>query len=171
MSLGLVVLILVTFQRLSELVIAHSNTKHLLALGAKEVAPEHYWLIVIVHASWLAGLWWLGPSLPVNLFWLTVFVVLQMLRIWILVSLGRRWTTRIVVLPGAPLVKSGPYRFLSHPNYAVVVGEIAVLPLAFGLYAFALVFTCLNAAVLTIRIRAENSAIGSRSMEPRDVVS
>jgi methyltransferase len=88
-----------------------------------------------------------------------VFLLLQLLRVWILATLGTRWTTRILVLPGASLVQRGPYRFLAHPNYAVVVGEIAVLPLAFGLICYALVFSLLNAAVLTIRIRAENAAL------------
>jgi len=78
----------------------------------------------------------------------------------VLITLGPRWTTRIIVLPDAPLVKRGPYRFVNHPNYAVVIAEIAVLPLVFGLWQVALVFTLLNAAVLTIRIRKENEALG-----------
>jgi methyltransferase len=77
-----------------------------------------------------------------------------------LASLGRRWTTRIIVLPDAPLVRRGPYRFVNHPNYMIVVSEIAVLPLVFGLWRVALIFTLLNAAVLAIRIRAENRALG-----------
>ena len=96
---------------------------------------------------------------PASIAWLGVFAVLQALRIWVLATLGRRWTTRIIVLPGAPLVASGPYRLLSHPNYAVVVGEIAVLPLAFGLPAFAAGFTLLNLALLSVRVRAENKAL------------
>ena len=78
-----------------------------------------------------------------------------------LATLGPRWTTRIIVTPGAPLVKRGPYRFVSHPNYLVVIGEIAVLPLAFGLVWVAAIFTLLNAIVLTIRIRAENKALAA----------
>jgi len=81
-------------------------------------------------------------------------------RIWVLQTLGRRWTTRIIVVPGEQLVAKGPYRFLNHPNYAVVVAEIALLPLVFGLWRVALVFTILNAALLSIRIRAENKALG-----------
>jgi methyltransferase len=89
--------------------------------------------------------------------------MLQVLRVWVLATLGPRWTTRIIVLPGAPLVKTGPYRFLSHPNYVVVIGEIAVLPLALGLPLYALAFSILNGIVLWIRISAENSALRGAS--------
>ncbi|MEN3976032.1 isoprenylcysteine carboxylmethyltransferase family protein [Emcibacter sp. SYSU 3D8] len=159
MSLAVGVLVFVTLQRLGELVLARRNTARLLAQGAVEVAPGHYPLIVLMHGAWLAGLWWLAPDTPVNLAWLAVFAALQLLRVWVLVTLGPRWTTRIIVLPGAPLVRRGPYRFLSHPNYCVVAGEIMVLPLVFGLGWYGVVFTLLNAAVLTIRIRAENRAL------------
>jgi methyltransferase len=105
-------------------------------------------------------LWWLALDRPVDPLWLALFVLLEIGRIWVLASLGRRWTTRIIVLPDAPLVRRGPYRFVSHPNYVVVAAEIAVLPLVFGLWQVALIFTLLNAAVLTVRIRAENRALG-----------
>ena len=118
-----------------------------------------------MHAAWLLGLWWLAWDAPVNLFWLTIFVVLQALRIWVLMTLGERWTTKIIVLPGAEPVRTGPFRFLNHPNYAVVIGEIAVLPLTFGLWWFAVLFSVLNAAVLTIRIRAENAALADAAAE------
>jgi methyltransferase len=156
---SIVVLALVTLQRLGELVLARRNTRRLLARGAHEVAPEHYPLLVAMHAAWLIGLWWLAWDRPIQWPWLVVFLALQALRVWVLATLGGRWTTRIIVLPGAPLVAKGPYRFLSHPNYAVVIGEIAALPLAFGLWIFAAVFSLLNAAVLTVRIRAENAAL------------
>ena len=107
--------------------------------------PEHYPLIVLLHALWLSGLWFLGWAQPVSLPWLAVFLVLQLLRVWVLLTLGRRWTTRIIVLPGAPLVANGPYRYVSHPNYLVVVGEIAVLPLCLGLPWYALIFSAANA--------------------------
>ena len=87
------------------------------------------------------------------------FVVLQVLRLWVLATLKERWTTRIIVLPEAPLVRLGPYRFIRHPNYAIVVAEIFVLPMVFGLYAYAIAFSLLNAVVLGIRIRAENQAL------------
>ena len=76
------------------------------------------------------------------------------------VSLGTRWTTRIIVVPGAPLVRKGPYRYLDHPNYLIVIGEIASLPLAFGLWKVAAIFSLLNAAVLAVRIREEDRALG-----------
>jgi methyltransferase len=159
MSLSVVVLALVTLQRLGELVLARRNTVWLKASGAVEVGAGHYPLIVALHAAWLAGLWLLAWDVRPSLVWLAVFALLQVLRLWVLASLGPRWTTRILVTPGAPLVRHGPYRFMAHPNYAVVAAEIAVLPIAFGLYWYALAFSLANAAVLAVRIRAENEAL------------
>ena len=156
----------VTAERLAELWFARRNTAALLARGAHEVGSAHYPAIVLLHALWLAGLWLFGWARPLSLVWLTCFLVLQVLRFWPLMTLGRRWTTRIIVLPGAPIVENGPYRFFSHPNYLVVVGEIAVLPLCFGLPWLALAFSVANALVLSIRIRAENAAlIGLRNVQ------
>ena len=155
MSFASIILVLVTLQRLGELVIARANTRKLLGRGAIEVGANHYPLVVVVHAAWLIALWIWGREQDVNLVALAAFAVLQGLRLWVLATLGSRWTTRIIVLPGEPLVASGPYKYLSHPNYAVVAGEIALLPLALHLPLLALVFTVLNAAVLVIRIRAE----------------
>lgn len=135
----------------------------MLARGAVEVGAGHYPLIVGLHGAWLAGLWALGWNQPISLPWLALFIALQLLRVWVIATLGERWTTRIVVLPGAPLVRRGPYRFLDHPNYAVVVAEIAVLPLAFGLIGYAILFSFLNATVLWIRIRAETRALATAS--------
>ena len=159
MTLAAIILFLVTAERLGELWLARRNTAALLKQGAVEVAPQHYMLIVLLHGFWLAGLWLLGWDQPVNLAWLFVFLVLQVLRVWVLATLGPRWTTRIMVQPGLALVDRGPYRWISHPNYVVVVGEIAVLPLCLGLPWYALAFSLANAAVLTIRIRAENAAL------------
>lgn len=158
--LSVAILTFVTLQRGAELVLARRNTQRMLARGAFEAAPGHYPLIVMVHAAWLIGLWLLAPSNEPALILIGVFAVLQAARLWVLGTLGERWTTRIIVLPGAPLTRTGPYRFVSHPNYWIVAAEILVLPCAFGLYGFALVFSALNAAVLTIRIRAENEALG-----------
>jgi methyltransferase len=151
----------VTLQHAGELVISRHNSRKLMALGAVEVAPAHYSLIVAVHAVWLISLWLFGRHQPVSIAGLALFLVLQGLRFWVLLTLGPRWTTRIIVLPGEPLVSAGPYRFLSHPNYAVVAGEIAVLPLTLGLPLLAAVFTALNATVLAIRLRAENHALAA----------
>ena len=160
MTLGGIILLLVTLQRVGELWLSRRNTRRLLADGAREHAPGHYPLIVAVHVLWLGALWWLAPLRPIDGFWLGMFVLVEIARVWVLVSLGPRWTTRIIVLPEAPLIRRGPYRFFNHPNYLVVVAEIAVLPLVFGLWPVALAFTVLNAAVLAIRIRAENQALG-----------
>ncbi|WP_338694109.1 isoprenylcysteine carboxylmethyltransferase family protein [Bradyrhizobium sp. 26S5] len=159
MSFASIILALVTLQRLGELVLARRNTARLLAQGAVEVGANHYPLIVLVHAGWLIALWIWGRDQDVNLAALAAFLLLQGLRLWVLAALGPRWTTRIIVLPGAPLVASGPYRIFPHPNYAVVVGEIALLPLALHLLVLALIFTVLNLAVLAIRIRAESRAL------------
>ena len=161
MSLAVLILALVTLQRIGELWLSNRNTRRLLGRGAREVGAGHYPLIVAVHALWLITLWWLAPTRPVDGFWLALYVLLQLARIWVLASLGARWTTRIITLPDAPLVRRGPYRFVNHPNYVVVTGEIAVLPLAFGLWPVALLFTLLNAAVLATRIREENRALSS----------
>jgi methyltransferase len=160
---AVVILALVTAERVTELFLANRNTARQLSRGAREFAPGHYPFIVALHAAWLAGLWLLAWNRPIQWAWLVVFAVLQVLRVWVLATLGDRWTTRIIVLPGAPLVKTGPYRFLSHPNYVVVVGEIAVLPLAFGLPWYALSFSILNGILLFIRISAENAALGEAS--------
>ncbi|HKU92810.1 MAG TPA: isoprenylcysteine carboxylmethyltransferase family protein [Sphingomicrobium sp.] len=160
MSLAVIILALVTLQRIGELWLSNHNTGRLLERGAREVGASHYRLIVAVHALWLVTLWWLAPARPVDGFWLALYVLLQLARVWVIASLGERWTTRIIVLPDAPLVDRGPYRFVSHPNYLVVAGEIAVLPLVFGLWWVAVLFSLLNAAVLTIRIREENRALG-----------
>lgn len=154
------ILFFVLFQRLSELAIARTNTARLLAAGAYEHAPGHYPLIVAVHAGWLATLFWLAPGRDIQWLLFGLFLLLQAGRLWVLRTLGPRWTTRIIVLPNAPLIDGGPFRFVRHPNYLVVIGEIAVLPLVFGLWQVAVVFSILNAVVLAIRIRAETGALG-----------
>lgn len=158
---SIALLTFVTAQRLSELVIARRNTMALFARGAREIAPEHYPYMVALHAGWLLGLWMLATGRPVQFFWFVLFMLLQVLRLWVLTTLGERWTTRIIIRPGAPLVEGGPYRFVKHPNYMIVIGEIAALPLAFGMPLYAIVFSLLNAIILTIRIRAENAALKS----------
>lgn len=153
----------VTAERLTELPLARRNTNFLLQRGAREVGSSHYPAIVALHTVWLGGLWLLAWDRPIEIVWLVPFAAVQVLRFWVLATLGERWTTRIVILPGEPLVKSGPYRFLNHPNYAVVVAEIGLLPLIFGLPWFALLFSILNGIVLSIRISAEDTALRGTS--------
>lgn len=161
-----IVLVLVVAQRLGELVVARRNTAALRAEGAFEVGGSHYPLIVAVHAAWICGLalWIVLGSPRLSFGWLSLYALLQVARLWAMMSLGRFWTTRIIVVPNAPLIKRGPYKFVRHPNYLVVAGEIAVLPLAFGAISLAIVFTLLNGAALAIRIGVENRALASRAV-------
>ncbi|MDR3469074.1 MAG: isoprenylcysteine carboxylmethyltransferase family protein [Xanthobacteraceae bacterium] len=161
MSAASIVLLAVTLRRAAELVLARHNTSRLVARGAQEAAPGHYPFVVLLHAAWLGALWIYGRDQPVDAIAAGGYGILQLLRIWTMASLGARWTTRIMVLPGQPLVASGPYRFLSHPNYVVVAAEIALLPLALHLPRLALTFSVLNALVLAVRIRAEDRALAA----------
>ena len=156
------ILSLVTLQRLAELVLAERNTRRLLTKGAHEVGRGHYGFVVAVHAAWLMALWLLGPGPAIHIIPLIIYVALQFARIWVIATLGERWTTRIIVLPGAPLVRRGPYRWVDHPNYLIVIAEIAILPLVFGLPVVAGFFSVLNAIVLWVRIREENQALQPR---------
>jgi methyltransferase len=162
MTLAYAIMAFVTLQRLSELAIARRNTARLLAGGAHEVGARHYPVMVAMHTAWLAVLWVTVGDRNVSMPLLVLFGLLQLMRIWVLATLGPRWTTRIIVTPDATLVAKGPFRFLRHPNYAVVTAEIAVLPLAFGLTGIAALFTVLNAAMLYVRIGAENRALYAR---------
>jgi methyltransferase len=153
----------VALQRLLELALSRRNTARLLASGAHEVGASHYPLIVAVHVGWLAALWMTVPaSAPISWPWFAAYLALECCRAWVMLTLGRFWTTRILHVPGAPLVRSGPYRVFRHPNYAVVCGEIAVLPLVFGQWPIALVFSILNAGALAWRIQVENAALAAR---------
>ncbi|MDQ2865972.1 MAG: hypothetical protein M3R51_07070 [Candidatus Eremiobacteraeota bacterium] len=163
MILG-IVLLLVALQRIAEVVYAESNSRRLLARGAIELAREQHPWFVALHTAWLLAMWLFIPHETVPNWWLIgCFVALQCLRVWALASLGPYWTTRLITLPGAPLVRRGPYRFMRHPNYTVVVLELAVLPLAFGAWMLALAFSVLNGALLAWRIRVENSALAKRA--------
>jgi methyltransferase len=151
-------------QRLFELVLARRNERRARAKGAVERGRGHYPFMVGLHTLWLVstlveGLA-RGPELPG--WWpvpLAIFVLVQPLRYWAIFALGDAWNTKILVVPGASLVRRGPYRFLPHPNYIVVVAEILSFPLIFGAWATALVFTALNALLLAVRIREENKAL------------
>lgn len=155
---------LVAAQRLGELALAHRNTARLKAAGAVEIGAGHYPLFVLLHAGWLAVLAIFTPWTMVPNPWLIgLFVVLQLGRVWVIASLGRYWTTRIVTLPGASLVRRGPYRFVRHPNYWIASLEIAVLPLAFGQIWIALVWSLANALLVRHRVRVEETALSERS--------
>jgi methyltransferase len=154
---------LLAAQRLIELGYAERNTRRLLARGAIEVAAWQHPLFVALHASWLIAMLAFIPKFAPAQWWIVATVgVLQAARIWIIASLGPYWTTRIITLPGEPLVRRGPYRSIPHPNYVVVCLELALVPLAFGSWPLALIFTVLNAGLLRVRIRAENEALAYR---------
>jgi len=157
------VLTVVAIQRLLELAYARANTQRLLARGAVESGRGHYSLFVVLHSGWLAVLAVTVPpaTLPRPEL-LGLLAALMATRLWVMASLGQFWTTRIISLPGAPLVRRGPYRLFRHPNYLVVAGEIAVLPLAFDALAVALAFSILNGALLAVRIAAEEAALSAR---------
>jgi methyltransferase len=158
----------VAAQRLFELVLARRNERRTRARGAVERGQRHYLSIVALHTLWLIstlveGLL-RGPEIPA--FWpvpLALFLLVQPLRYWAIFSLGERWNTKILVLPGKQPVRHGPYRYLDHPNYVVVVVEILALPLTFGAWITALAFTVLNAVILSVRIREENRALSEFS--------
>ena len=169
MSPSTAILLFVTLQRLLELILAQRNTRRLMAKGAHEEGRSHYPVMVALHAAWLATLWALGWNQPVNLILIGLFALMQIARIWVIASLGGRWTTRIIVLPGASLVAAGPFRFVRHPNYCIVTAEIALLPLALGLPLVALVFSVLNAAMLRVRIARENEALAKVAELPLPV--
>jgi methyltransferase len=157
------VVALVALERLTELWHARRNTRALLEAGGIEVGGGHYPIMVALHAAWLLGiLLTVPPQAGVSVPLLVVFLILQCARLWVLTSLGRYWTTRVITLPGAPLVRRGPYRYIRHPNYLVVVAEIAVLPMAFGAWVVAVVFSALNAALLAWRISLEDQALAPR---------
>jgi len=153
----------VVLQRLGELVLARRNTAALLARGAREIGASHYPLMVGMHTAFLVAIAWYGWQAPVALPWLTAYAVLQGLRVWILASLGPRWTTRIIILD-EPLVVRGPYKFMAHPNYLLVVAELIVIPMVLGLAWVALIFTVLNAAMLALRISVEQRGLNEASI-------
>jgi len=156
-------LVLIALQRLAELAWTALNTARLRRLGAVEADAGGYPLFVLLHAGWLAGLTLAVPAATLPS-WplLALFVMLQLGRLWVILSLGRWWTTRILTLPGAPLVQTGPFRWVRHPNYVLVMAEFAILPLAFGAIALAAIFSALNLMLIARRIRIEDHALAPR---------
>lgn len=163
MSALWILLGLVVLQRVAELVLARRNTARLLAQGGVEHGRSHYPVIVGLHAVWLLTMAvGIPPDAPLSTPWLVLFVLLQAGRAWVIRTLGPYWTTRIISIPDAPLVRRGPYKFIRHPNYLVVALEIFVLPMVFGAVEIAVIFFCVNAVILWHRIRIENAALETR---------
>ena len=163
MTTAYAILLLVVLQRVGELWYAARNTRTLKGRGAIECGRGHYPLIVLLHASWLIVIaLGIRTDPAIRALPLMFFVLLQALRVWVLATLGPYWTTRVITLPDEPLVKRGPYQFVRHPNYLVVTGEMALLPLVFGQVTNAIIFSVLNGVLLAWRIRAEDAALRLR---------
>jgi methyltransferase len=161
--------LLVGLQRLVELWMSRRNARRMVAEGGREVGAGHFPVLVAIHVGWLAAIAFLIPA-EAPIYWgvIVAYLILQMGRYWVVATLGRSWTFRVIDQPGAPLVRTGPYRWLKHPNYVVVVLEVALLPLAFGAWQIALVFSAANLAILAWRLRIENSSIAVRAaVRPR----
>jgi methyltransferase len=155
--------LLVLAQRGLEELYSSRNTRRLMASGATEMGRTYYPVVAATHLAWIAGLFFLiPPTAPIVWPLIAYYVTLQIVRYWVIASLGPFWTHRIITLPGAPIARSGPYRYLSHPNYAVTIVETFVLPLAFGALALACIMTALWWVVLSVKIKLENEALADR---------
>jgi methyltransferase len=163
MSILWLVLAFVIAQRLIELAYDRRNTRWLLAHGGVEVGAVQYPFFIALHTAWIVSMAVLiSPATVPNWWLLGIYALLQPARVWIIAELGRYWTTRVITVPGAPLIRSGPYRFVRHPNYVLVCAEIAILPLAFYAVELAIVFSILNASLLSWRIRVEERVLATR---------
>ena len=146
-------------QRLSELLIARRNEKWLLSQGAVQYGQSHYPFMIAMHTLFIVSIiveYYLRGGTQISWIFLGIFLAVLLFKFWALSSLGKYWNTKIYRIPGVYSVKRGPYKFLKHPNYMEVVCEIAIIPLVFHLYYTAIVFTVLNAIMLSVRIRVEN---------------
>lgn len=160
MSLLHAVLLLVAVQRLAELLWSRRNERRLRARGAVEHGQGHYPLFFLIHGGWLLAMLLLVPAdAPVSWPLLLAYLILQPFRIWVIASLGDRWSTRILIPPGEPPLRAGPYRFLRHPNYLIVGVEIPLLPAAFGAWWLAVAFGLANLALLRWRIDIEERVL------------
>ncbi len=165
----IIFIILFIVQRLSELYIARRNEKWLLGEGAVQYGQEHYPFIVALHTLFIVSIiveYLLRGLPPISWVFLGAFLVVLSFKFWALSSLGKYWNTKIYRIPGVYPVKKGPYKFLKHPNYMEVVCEIAIIPLVFHLYYTAIIFTILNAVMLTVRITVENKVWSVESESP-----
>ncbi len=157
------IVIAVALQRLAELAYSARNAKRLLAEGGVEHGVKHYPALILVHVVWLIALFFMIPA-DAPVYWplLGLYALLQVARYWVIGSLGRYWTTRVITVPGAPMVSRGPYQFIRHPNYVVLACEVAVLPLAFGAWELAIAFSGVNGIILWERIKVEDAALAER---------
>lgn len=155
--------LLILAQRGLEELYSAQNTGRLLAAGAHEEAKVYYPVVAATHLAWIASLFFLvSPDAPVIWPLIGYYLALQVVRYWVIASLGRFWTHRIITLPGGPIARGGPYRYLPHPNYAVTIIETFVLPLAFGAIALAIIMTTLWWTVLDTKIKLEDEALRPR---------
>lgn len=148
--------------RIGELVLSKKNEKWLLQNGAVEYGKQHYPFIVALHVSFLISLileYFTQQTASYSLFFLLFYFLLLAFKTWVILSLGKFWNTKIYHIPNVPLIKKGPYKYFKHPNYIVVIAEIAVIPLAFHLYYTAIIFTLLNTIMLFVRIKEENKTL------------
>ena len=162
-----VLVALVGLERLAELVVSKRNAAWSLERGGRESGRGHYPVMVVLHTGFLLAMlveaWVRRPDVPAALAWsmLALVVAAQALRWWCIVTLGRRWNTRVIVVPGLAPVTGGPYRLLRHPNYVAVVVEGVALPMVHLAWITALVFTVANAVLLAVRIRVEDAALAT----------
>ena len=153
----------IILQRIGELLLSKRNEKWLLQNGAVEYGSHHYKFIVSLHILFIFSLIFeynFRPTSAFSLFLLIFYFILLCFKAWVIFSLGKFWNTKIYHISNVPLIKNGPYKFIKHPNYLIVIGEIMVIPLVFGLYCTAVIFTVINGIMLCIRIKEENRALG-----------
>jgi methyltransferase len=155
--------LLILIQRGAEEIHSARNTRALLARGAREEGASYYPVVAVAHLAWIASLFFLIPP-DAPIFWplIGLYILLQAVRYWVIATLGPYWTHRIVTLDEAPVVSSGAYRFVKHPNYAITIAETLLLPLAFSALALALIMTAIWVAVVSYKIRLEDAALAAR---------
>ncbi|HEX2841646.1 isoprenylcysteine carboxylmethyltransferase family protein [Hyphomicrobium sp.] len=157
--------LLVLLQRGAEELYSARNTRALLAEGATEAGASFYPVVATTHLAWIASLFFLIPATAtISVTLAVLYLALQGVRYWVIGTLGRYWTHRIITLPGAPIVRQGPYKFIHHPNYAVTIAETLLLPAVFGAWALGLIMTAVWSAVLAYKIRLEDEALAARRL-------
>ena len=155
--------LLILAQRGLEELYSARNTKALIAQGAREAGRAFYPVVAVTHLAWIFSLWsMISPYAPVNWLLIGLYIALQIVRYWVIWSLGPYWTHRIITMKDAPLIAHGPYRLMRHPNYMVAILETALLPMAFGAWSIAFVMTAIWAAVLSYKVHLEDTALAQR---------